>query len=364
MGLFSSVVFRCSRKPAYFAVAVWLLLFCIDAVAHPKSEKHFNLSNTAWRLIEFESNNDEIGRQSPSGDSQYTIKFNKDGSLELRLDCNTAKGNWRAEAAPGGLSGTLEIGPVASTRMRCPPPSMGDQIARHAQYITSYLFQNGHLYLSLMADAGTYAWEPLQSDASATKMVAPEQGGPRNWALRGVTSFLNMRAKPSLNSEVVSRLRADSILDNLGCSEGEDRIWCYVQRLGGGPVGYVAGDFLTPAISPDGAVSSGPDNSSLRAGQGDFDATGVLPCAISQSQPMTQCQFGVARAGGGYATVVVYKSDNRTRSIYFRMGVAIGAATSQAEGYPSFNAVQHGDLNRIEVGEERYEIPYAVIFGG
>jgi len=35
---------------------------------------------------------------------------------------------------------------------------------------------------------------------------------------------------------------------------------------------------------------------------------------------MMQCEFGVARAGGRYATVVIKKSDDRTRAIFFRMG--------------------------------------------
>ena len=34
--------------------------------------------------------------------------------------------------------------------------------------------------------------------------------------------------------------------------EAEGRVWCDVQELGGGPRGYVAAEFLTPAISPDG----------------------------------------------------------------------------------------------------------------
>ena len=46
----------------------------------------------------------------------------------------------------------------------------------------------------------------------------------------------------------------------------------------------------------------------------------TLPCARSIGQPVSQCEFGVARAGGGYATVVIKKPDGRTRSIFFRIG--------------------------------------------
>ncbi len=100
----------------------------------------------------------------------------------------------------------------------------------------------------------------------------------------------------------------------------------------GAPRGYVAGEFLTPAVAPDGSVATGPDNSALRAGQGDFDATGRIPCAQYVGQPMTQCDFCVARAGGGYATVIITKPDGMKRAIFFRRGIPIGADTSEADG--------------------------------
>jgi hypothetical protein len=79
---------------------------------------------------------------------------------------------------------------------------------------------------------------------------------------------------------------------------------------------------------------------------------------------MTQCEFGVARAGGGYATVVIKKSDGRTRAIFFRMGKPIGADSSEADGSPEFSATKENDLHLIRVGNERYEIPDTVVLGG
>jgi hypothetical protein len=81
-------------------------------------------------------------------------------------------------------------------------------------------------------------------------------------------------------------------------------------------------------------------------------------------QPMMQCEFGVARAGGGYATVVVKRPDGRARAIFFRMGKPIGADTSQADGYPEVRSTRESDLNLIRIGTERYEIPDAVVLGG
>jgi hypothetical protein len=155
-----------------------------------------------------------------------------------------------------------------------------------------------------------------------------------------------------------------TILDNLGCLRTVNRVWCDVQSFGGGPRGYVAAEFLAPAVAPDGAVLRGPDDSALRAGQGQFNATGFKPCAQHKGQPMTECEFGVARAGEGYATVVITKPDGVKRAVFFRRGIAVGADTSQADGYPEFKATRENDLHEIRVGDKRYEIPEAVIFGG
>ncbi|MCK2182794.1 SH3 domain-containing protein [Halomonas getboli] len=193
--------------------------------------------------------------------------------------------------------------------------------------------------------------------------AAPEEGGPRNWQVVDVSGRLNLRAGPSVSAQVVARLEAGTLLDNLGCRAAEARAWCDVQPLGGGPRGYVAADYLTPAMSPDGSAATGPDDSALRAGQGDFDATGSVPCAMTPSQPMSRCEFGVARSGGGYATVVIAKPDGRSRTVYFRLGRAIGAGTSEADP-GEFRASHAGDLHTIRVGDERYEIPDAVVLGG
>jgi hypothetical protein len=262
-------------------------------------------------------------------------------------------------------SGKFEFGPLATTRALCPPPSMDEQIAAQSGFIRSYRLKNDRLYLSMMADGGIYAWERDTGEpAAASGPAAPEDGGPRNWEVTGVTTRLNLRQQPSTAAHIVSSYAPGTLLDNLGCQRVAGRVWCDVQQLGGGPRGYVAAEFLKPAISPDGTAAIGSDDSALRAGQKKFDATGKIPCAQNAGQPMNQCEFGVARAGGGYATVVIRKLDGRSRAIFFRMGRAIGADTSEADSYPDFHATRESDLNLIRLGSERYEIPDAVVLGG
>lgn len=105
-------------------------------------------------------------------------------------------------------------------------------------------------------------------------------------------------------------------------------------------------------------------SASERAGQGEFDATGSVGCAQHEGQPLRQCSMGVARDGGGTAVVVVTRPDGRKRFIFFERGKPTSADTSQADGYGEFRTARGGDLSMVFVGEERYEIPDAVVFGG
>jgi hypothetical protein len=103
---------------------------------------------------------------------------------------------------------------------------------------------------------------------------------------------------------------------------------------------------------------------SARASEGKFNATGKIPCAQAKGQPMGQCDFGVARAGGGTAAVSIKRPDGRKRVIFFKAGKAVAADLSQADGNMNFSASKEADLYMIRAGNERYEIPEAVIYGG
>ena len=121
------------------------------------------LSGTAWRLIEIQSMDDSVGTTRVDDPTRYTMHLNADGSVALRLDCNSATGTWTAEAGADRSSGTFEFGPLAATMALCPPPSVDGQVTKQAPYFRSYLLKDGRLYLSLMADGGIFAWEPLEA---------------------------------------------------------------------------------------------------------------------------------------------------------------------------------------------------------
>jgi hypothetical protein len=94
-----------------------------------------------------------------------------------------------------------------------------------------------------------------------------------------------------------------------------------------------------------------------------YNATGNIPCSMGGGQPTTSCSFGVIREGNGSGSVTITKPDGRKRVIFFKSGKAIGYDQSQADR-GTFSTSKQGDLTIIRIGQERYEIPDAVIFGG
>jgi len=161
---------RNARAASGASTAGALLLLGIAAAARPggapwnAAEGRSPLAGTEWRLLEFQSMDDSIGTVRPEDPSLYTMRLGADGRVQMRLNCNRAGGTWSVAPGADPKSGRFEFGPLATTRAACPPPSLDGQIARQAPYIRSYLLKDGRLYLSLMADGGIYAWEPMGGD--------------------------------------------------------------------------------------------------------------------------------------------------------------------------------------------------------
>jgi hypothetical protein len=118
---------------------------------------------------------DAVGTVRPEDPSLYTMRLNRDGGVTMRLNCNRASGTWSAEASPDASSGRFELGPLATTRAICPPPSLDEQIAMQAEYVRSYMLADGRLYLSLMADAAIWVWEPNEGGFKTAPDAALEE---------------------------------------------------------------------------------------------------------------------------------------------------------------------------------------------
>lgn len=198
--------------------------------------------------------------------------------------------------------------------------------------------------------AGRFLAEGSRRPGASRGAASPN---PTFWSVSGKADFLNLRSGPTTDSQVLRKLLPGTVVRNHGCSGSAGQAWCEVEQLDGERLrGFVSAAYLEEP------------NASLRAGQGAFDATGKVPCAQFAGQPMRQCSFGVARDGGGTATVSVTRPDGLRRALFFQDGRFVSADTGQADGYPAVSSRKEIDLHMIRVGQERYEIPDAAIFGG
>lgn len=156
---------RCSPPGLVLAVALGALFAACGAdgragAARSEMEKTHSssaLARTAWQLVEFQSMSDEVGILRPVDPSLYTLSFSSDGTVSLRLDCNRGTAPWSATPV-SPAEGGLELGPIAGTSASCPPPTMGEKIARDLGFVRSYIIEGDRLFLSLMADGGIYVW--------------------------------------------------------------------------------------------------------------------------------------------------------------------------------------------------------------
>jgi para-nitrobenzyl esterase len=114
-----------------------------------------SLVGPTWRLVKFQGGDGRV--EIPVDRSQYELVFNANGSVFARIDCNRGSGSWKSTG-----TNRIELGPMATTRAMCPPGWLTEHVARQLPNIRSYLIRDGHLFLSLMADGGTYEFEPAR----------------------------------------------------------------------------------------------------------------------------------------------------------------------------------------------------------
>jgi len=149
-----------SSRVSVSCLAASLLAVVGHVCAQTAPQAAVTLSGTSWQLVKFQSSDDKT--LTPADGAKYTIVFDNNGGISVRIDCNRGHGTWKSD-----LPNQLQFGPLALTRASFPTRRSSDLIPKDWAYVRSYLLKNGHLFLSLMADAGTYEFEPFPA-ASAS----------------------------------------------------------------------------------------------------------------------------------------------------------------------------------------------------
>ncbi|MEM7635930.1 MAG: hypothetical protein AAF299_15300 [Pseudomonadota bacterium] len=189
---------------------------------------------------------------------------------------------------------------------------------------------------------------------------APQEGGPRRWKIVG--GDITLKSAPSPDADDVGAFANAAIVNNLGCMEVADQVWCKVRPFRGGTAGFARAAQLQPAQGPDGVMPMGVDDSRRRARVRDFDSKGKVACAQEHGQAMGTCLAGVARSGGGDATVVVTFPNGFARNLYFVHGEFVRASATMSGVGTDMDWRLQNRRYFIRVDDQRYELPTTLIF--
>ncbi|HET6462616.1 MAG TPA: META domain-containing protein [Candidatus Krumholzibacteria bacterium] len=99
-----------------------------------------------WRWIATQTPVKRITCVDPD---MYALTFLPDGTARIIMDCNRGSGSYHLDGK------SIRIGPVATTRMMCPPGSMDTIFGQEIDAARTWFMQGDTLMLDLMADSGT-----------------------------------------------------------------------------------------------------------------------------------------------------------------------------------------------------------------
>ena len=224
------------------------------------------------------------------------------------------------------------------------------------------LLKSGAIALSVLLPASFGDAPAALAADGAVPFEAPGDGGPRRLEVVGGDADVHESPGPDAGRSGV--LAEGEILENLGCAAVSGGVWCEVRPFRGGAKGHVPGGRLRPAKGPDGTVPTGPDDSRKRARRKDFDATAEIPCAQELEQGLSTCEAGVARAGGGDATVAVTFSTGFTRRLFFVNGEFIAGSGTMSGAGRDMDWRLEGGTHHIRVDTQSFVLTDAFVFGG
>jgi hypothetical protein len=105
----------------------------------------------------------------PDSPAKYTLEFKPDGTAQVVADCNRGAGSWTSASA-----GQLRFGPLALTRVQCPPGSLSERYLAQFEWVRSYVLEGGHLFLATMADGSIIEFEPPGGTPLAAMVLGEE----------------------------------------------------------------------------------------------------------------------------------------------------------------------------------------------
>lgn len=128
------------------------LLLAPLAAADAEAPLSASLTGVTWRWVALTDPMQQVEIDAPE---RYTLTFLDDGSLQIQADCNQATAAYTASD-----DGALSVTPGITTLALCPPGSRSEELINKLGFAARYFFQDGHLFIDMMADGGTLEFRP------------------------------------------------------------------------------------------------------------------------------------------------------------------------------------------------------------
>jgi heat shock protein HslJ len=106
-----------------------------------------NVIGVTWEWVGLSTPVEQVKVHAPE---RYTIRFDREGRVAVRADCNRGSTSYTVSA-----DRRIALGPIVLTRMMCPPGSQDARFVNEFGRVTSYFLKDGDLFLELPVDSGT-----------------------------------------------------------------------------------------------------------------------------------------------------------------------------------------------------------------
>ena len=135
-------------------ITLAIIVSALTLAGAQKSGGGNSLRGTSWQLVKFQGPDERTF--TPDDKSKYTIKFETNGRVVVRVDCNRGSSTWKVPS-----NGQLQFGSWSRTSAKCGAGSLHDQIVTEGADVHKFELKDGRLFLFGMPRGGYYELEPM-----------------------------------------------------------------------------------------------------------------------------------------------------------------------------------------------------------